>query len=983
MKRIDRVISVVVLLIAFSLGAGAQYYQLGADPAGARWSIIKGDNYWVIYPGGLDSLAREYLYNFEIARPRTQVGLKIENSEIPLILHPYTLSSNATVVWAPRRVDIFTTPPFNRGFADTWVHQLAMHEGRHIGQVTHFTTGTFKVFRYILGEQSVGIGMGFYPSGWELEGDAVHSETDFSKAGRGRDPNFLMPFRASFLAGEDRSYDTYRFGSVRNFIPSKYAFGYIMETFMRDNSDYYVIGDIYHDYTRYWYDPSILNKAYQKYTGRTRRKNFHGAVDYFTNKWRADFIERAPYTAAELLTGYDDGYYGNYTSVLPVDGGVVAVKASMTQASRLISIDAEGQEHYIRPFAASSNTSLVIKKDDHTLVWSEVVPHPRWELKNYSVIRSYDLNTGRMRTLTHRTRWFNPAYSPVGDRMTVTEYALDGTSQIVLLDAGTMKEISRIAAPFGGQIHNTAWVGDRIYVDAIIGDGQWGLYSRPVGDSSAQWSVEIEPQTRSILNLQRAGNRLLFETDLDGIANIYSFNPAIHRAQKLTNAMFGAAYPHFDNETGTLYYSDYNHRGYGPVKTARADLLWEDARFDKPYRFSDADRFSAQADTMAPALSVERQAEIRARVDSLPAKRYFKALHLLHFHSWAPIYAGVNRIMNMSYDHIYQLAAPGITVISQNNLGTAVAIAGVSYHDKRVAGHFNFNYSGLWPIFEISADYNDRPQRRIGYGTSAVRYHDEVISRRGVDQSYIPPRPALELTGSIYTNINLSSGGWKRAFIPRVAVNWNNDKFIQGDDERVGSGDIEAGLRYYSVLPIPKGAIMPRLGIGAEVKGAYARGSYSGVGKGLYGYVYGYVPGFTQLQGFKFTAGAQKRFDEGDAGSYMLNLSKAPRGYKSVPLYDYFKLTAEYAIPININDWHPVPILLYLMRINVVPFADYAVNRSPAGVQHMASYGTVLTIQGHIFRLGPELNVGGRFNRHLDFDGKWRFGAEFVTGVNL
>ena len=200
---------------------------------------------------------------------------------------------------------------------------------------------------------------------------------------------------------------------------------------------------------------------------------------------------------------------------------------------------------------------------------------------------------------------------------------------------------------------------------------------------------------------------------------------------------------------------------------------------------------------------------------------------------------------------------------------------------------------------------------------------------------------------------------------------------------RIGGGDIEAGLRYYSVLPTPKGAIMPRLGIGVEAKGAYAMGPFDGIGKAVYGYVYGYIPGFTQLQGFKLTASAQKRFDDGDAGSYMLNLAKVPRGCKKMPLNDYFKVTAEYAIPININDWHPVPILLYLMRVNVVPFADYAVNRGPEGVQQLASYGTVLTIQGHLFRLGPELNIGGRFNRHLDFDGKWRFGAEFVTGVNL
>ena len=963
-----------MLCLAFSAGASAQYYTLGTDPASTRWSIIKGDNFRVIYPRGLDSLAREFLYQFELARPRTQVALKIEGSEMPLILHPYNVNSNATVVWAPRRVDIFTTPPSNRGYADTWVRQLALHEGRHVGQCTHFTTGTFAVFKYLLGEQGVGLGMGFYPTGWELEGDAVHSETDFSKAGRGRDPNFLMPFRAKFLSGDDHIYDTYRFNSYRNYIPSKYSFGYIVETFMRDNSDYYVVGDIYHDYTRWWYDPSILNKAYQKYTGKTRRKNFRGAQAYFTEKWRGEFIENAPYTVHQDLSNFNDGYYALYHSVLPMDGFTVAAKNAMTQAPRLVKIDPDGNERYIRAFADKSLTSAIIKKDDHTLVWSEIVPHPRWELKSWSVIRSYDLKTHRMRTLTHRTRWFNPAYSPQGDKMLVTEYALDGTSQVVLLDADSMAEVARIAAPEGGQIHYTAWVGNRIYADAITGDGQWGLYSRPVGDSFAPWRVEIAPQTRSIMRLQRAGNRLIFETDLDGIGNIYSFNPATHRAQKLTHAPFGASYPHFDQEEGALYYSDYSVRGDLPAKTARADLLWEDADFDKPYLFAEADRFSAESDTMAPALPPEAAAALRAKVDSLPAKRYHKPLHWLNFHSYAPFYAGVNRIMNMSYDYIYQLVAPGVTAVAQSPLGDAVVIAGYSYHDHHHAGHFNFNYNGLWPIFEISADFNERDRCRFDY--SEYSRSDTKIDTLALGT------PSLELSGKIYTNINLSRGGWKSSIIPSVELHWTNDEYSSGCDV-IGGGSIEAGVRWSSVIPRPRSAIMPRLGLGMEVKGACVVGPDTGIARSLYGYAYGYVPGFTQLQGFKFTASGQKRFDDWSAAAAARTLAKMPRGYKSMPLGDYYKLTAEYAIPINLNDWAPAPILFYLMRINVVPFVDYAVNRGPAGVQQMASYGTVLTFQGHYFRLGPELNIGGRFSRYLDFDGRWRFRAEFVTSLGL
>lgn len=971
MRRLKTIIA-LALLLASPAVASAQYYTLGSDPSSIRWRTIKGENYNVIYPAGMDSLAREYLFNFELARVRTQVALGIEGAKVPLVLHPYNLNSNATAAWAPRRIDIYTTPPFNSGYADDWIHQLALHEGRHVGQMTHFTTGTFKVFNILLGEQAVGIGMGFYPAGWELEGDAVHSETDFSRAGRGRSADFLMHFRAMVASGVEPIYDAYRFGSFYRYIPSKYAFGYLTETFMRDHSDYTVIGDIYHDFTRYWYDPSIINKAFQHYTGYTRRKNYQGALAYFKAKWEQEYRQREPYTAfSSLVPAGKKDRYTTYYSPLQTSDGVVAVKAGLRHFSQLVSIDSLGREHYVRPFASESLTSPLVTPDGHTLVWSEIVSHPRWELKNYSVLRSYDLATGKTRTLTRRTRYFNPSYSPDGSTIAVTEYPVQGSSRVVLLSVGTMQPEASIPAPCGGQIHNTAFLGSRLYADAIVGDGLWGLYSRPADDPDAGWETEIEPQSRSILRLRAAGNRLLIESDVDGITNIYAYDPSRKILQRLTNARHGAFYPSLTPD-GTLYYTDYDVTGYTPVKASRGNLLWEDTSMEHPYVYQEAERFAARSDSAAPALGADEQAALRAAVDSLPEKRYGKISNLVNIHSWAPFYASINRIMDMSYDYYYQLAAPGVTLISQNALGTAVTLGGVSRYNGRTAGHLNFSYSGLWPIFEINADYNERYRRDINY-----------YSANNATDTTLIKKPLLDLSLSTYTTINLGRGGVRSALIPQIEAKWSNDRYGNGEGIWRYANDICVGLRYYRMLPVPKAARTPRLGFGAEVKAAWQAEASGVENKLLYGYAYGYLPGLTLEQGFKLTLMGQKRPDGLSGGNLVKDLATVPRGYSSIPLGDYLKATADYTIPIACNDWRPLA-MLYLKRVNISPFADVAVNSvAQECVQRMFSYGSAVTFQGYIFRIGVQLEAGARISRRMDPDGKWRTRVDFVSGFSL
>ena len=110
------------MLRAFLLAAGllagtaasAQFYQNGSDPFG-RWYTIGTEHFRVVYPEGLDSLARAYVIDLEKWRPLVGQSAGVAPGELqwgrtPVILHPHYPYSNGSVAWAPHRMDLYTHP---------------------------------------------------------------------------------------------------------------------------------------------------------------------------------------------------------------------------------------------------------------------------------------------------------------------------------------------------------------------------------------------------------------------------------------------------------------------------------------------------------------------------------------------------------------------------------------------------------------------------------------------------------------------------------------------------------------------------------------------------------------------------------------------------------------------------------------------------------------------------------------------------------
>ena len=334
----------LLLLLIPSQRASAQYYLTGGAPSSTRWSSISGEHFDVIYPRETDSLARNYLFLFEKYRDATLAGLHIETPRVPIILHPYDMYSNGSVIWAPKRMELYTTPPGDALYALDWPTQLAVHEGRHVGQMAHYTKGIYKVLSVLTGEQSIGVGVGLYPTKVLLEGDAVQSETDLTEAGRGRDPEFTKYFRAAFLDGDFRNYFAWRYGSYRNYTPSKYVFGYLMTSTMRSNSgNYFTTGDIMANQVHDWWRVfSVSHRSYIRATGLTGRKNWRAAIARNTELWSWEYKLRAPYTPTSPLLLDRSPVYNEVSNPVRLGGTTYATKWGMQHERHIVAIDSMG-----------------------------------------------------------------------------------------------------------------------------------------------------------------------------------------------------------------------------------------------------------------------------------------------------------------------------------------------------------------------------------------------------------------------------------------------------------------------------------------------------------------------------------------------------------------------------------------------------------------------------------------------------------------
>jgi hypothetical protein len=281
---------------------------------------------------------------------------------------------------------------------------------------------------------------------------------------------------------------------------------------------------------------------------------------------------------------------------------------------------------------------------------------------------------------------------------------------------------------------------------------------------------------------------------------------------------------------------------------------------------------------------------------------------------------------------------------------------------------------------QVSVDFNDRSARQFSTYADVNSGSVYRVDSRELDI------PSFNGSISMYVPFNLTSGGWNKGVIPKLSYSISNDIFntgviltespdFAGPMSFAGYQEGEyrllqhttASVRGYTMLNTANSQVYPRWGIGAEIGAVSRLDAYKVFSPMGYLYTYGYMPGFSKTQGFKFTAMWQRKLrSESPFSQQVVNI--LPRGLSGtaelgshLSLYNknLVKVTADYAIPIYIGDVTLGGNWLAIKRLVTYPHLDYTF----IGKEGLWSAGLDLTADLHaIITLEWPCSVGVTFS---------------------
>ena len=757
-----------------------------------------------------------------------------------------------------------------------------------------------------------------------------------------------------------------------------------------------------------------LQKTVKEASGIKFNKAFRTIEEGFRDIWDEEAAARAPFMPARQVTvpgkvhnSYSSGEYSR-------DASIFTLKSGLYTPMTLVRVAPDGSEWNVRPFARNTG-NLRIDDTNGRIWWTETVMDKRWELAGESRVRYLETgNPSKIYTLAKGHRYFNPAPSVDGKKVAVTEYPSFGGSTICILDADSGTETMAVPAPDSVQVTETSWVGERLLAAGLSEHGM-GIYEVILSEEAKGLRVLLRPQPVELASLKTFGKDLAFVCDRTGVGELYLFDPDSLVLRQATNTRYGISSPFLNPQADTLYYSSvaasnnpetYRH-GKMIYATAVSDLPVKEVSYSEIHRYPVAETLTKQEKELAGA--GWESFENFAPVEVSEPKEYSK-IRLPHIHSWAPLYFNYDNVDNLSLDDYYKTASLGATALFQNLLGTGYGYVGYSAHEDpysddkwRHSGHLHYIYTGLYPVFDFSLDFNDRSaldtqrQQLTNEKEHTVRLLTKGIQRKD---------PYLSGNISAYIPLSFSSGGINRGIVPKVSFRFSNDRLndqisLRKEEEKDGKktsveistigktnlvrrGTLDLSVRGYAIRSKAPSQVYPKLGIGAEIGLRTHPNKSEFYSSSMYVYAYGYTPGLRYDQGFRFTFSGQTSLNYKEYSFTDGYASMTPRGFVNSGLSGILtraashsvKFTFDYAVPFLSVDWSFLCPAFYIKNFLLTPFADisiqdfnynrdYLINPGNVASETLASCGADLVVNlGNFLWLPFDSRIGIRYTRN-------------------
>ncbi|MCG8698461.1 MAG: hypothetical protein MI922_10440, partial [Bacteroidales bacterium] len=660
----NRFISIFSILITVCIiCVQGQFVNTGTSPWFTDYRQIKTDHFKLIYPSTFDSNAIRLANLLEVSYEYSIEPYKIKPKRLPVVIHNQTVLSNGYVTWAPKRMELFSTPPTTT-FSQPWLNQLSLHETRHVVQLSQLNQGFTKLMYAPVGQIATGLSAAFLPL-WFLEGDAVYSETVHSNNGRGRTAYFRKELKAIELELPKRySYDKSYLGSYKDFVPDFYRYGYQMVSYAYMNNNFTWQKTIKNVGRR----PFTIAPFYfglKKSSGLSKVSLYNHAFDTLRNNWIS--TSENQYYDTNIWFDVDKKSYSSYNYPVPLNNAnaVYALRTGLDDIARIVKIENNKEEVIYTPGIITRN---YLAGCDRYLAWEEVIPDPRWEQRSYNVVKLLDVETNKQTTLLKKALHYSPEFSPDGKRIVVINQTIEHKNSVQIYQLSNKQLLSEIQPPHQLQLLHIDYSTDStIYV---VGLNSKGKSIWQVDIYSHQWKQIMEPVFHNITDLKANEDYLVYTSDYDGTENIYLYGIQSGESFKISNDQYGAVEPNFSNNYERLFYASYTSDGY---RISSIDLTntntWinEDSVLKGSYYFADKlchDSLSIGKDDIP--------------CEEYPIEKYSKFLNGINVHSWLPFYVDIDDAMSSLNGELP--VYPGATAFIQNNLSSVTGQ--VSYYMK-------------------------------------------------------------------------------------------------------------------------------------------------------------------------------------------------------------------------------------------------------------------------------------------------------------
>lgn len=922
----------------------AQYFSLGTDPSSVRWLKIKTEHFKVIFPASISPQAQYIASGFEYFYKPGSMSLSAVPKRFPVILHNQSVYSNAFVPYAPKRIEFLMTGPQDN-YAQDWIDQLIIHEFRHAVQYTAVDRGFTRGMSWLFGQQAVPAVIGLFVPLWFIEGDATVIETAAGIAGRGRLPSFGMKLKAQFLEKGIYHYDKAVHGSFRDFVPNRYELGYQLVGRTRTQFGRDVWAGVMKTVGRYPFMLVPFSHSLKKQTGLGKVPLYHYLASGMKREWKdADGMKEL--TGFLNVTKAVDDYTNYKMPALLDDGSVVAIKTSLDDIPRIVRIDPDGSEKtLVTPGTGFFPDALTAAGS--ILCWSEAVPDPRWTLRDYAVIKTYDISTGKMTRITRRSRLFAPAIDPLGETIIAVEITPENLNYLVILDAATGQELQRTGTPGNLFLAQPAWSEKgNMAVCVTIGKEGKSLLVWDIGNDTVFTLLPFT--TNEISRPSLYGNHVIYSGGYEGTDDLFAYYLPTGQVLRLTTSRFGAVDAAMQPGSEYIFYSDYTANGYRIVKSSLESLPW------RP-------QYTGETESFPLAEALAEQEGFTYAPDSVPdtlheATKYRKGLNLFNFHSWAPVSFNAD---NLDIN-------PGVMLLSQNLLGTSYFNIGYEYDLNEETGKYylNYTYSGLYPSLGASVEYGPRRGTHEDDDGEVVSYEYRELDISGV--AGIP--------------LNWSAGAWYIGGRPQAGYTFKALEMDPGSTlefrvDRVHAA--EYNLFIYTQKKSSFRDLQPRLGHQLQIGFMNTLFDSAGVSNTMFSSeLLLYLPGIGRHHGIRAYTGYQK----GHSDYYnFANQISTVRGYTGVASDEMLTLSASYLFPIFYPDWRLGPVL-YVKRFKGAVFYDqtFLMDITPE-----ANYNTVgldLTADFHLFSFLSPLELG---LRSMFFPRDKAIGFQLLWGFNI